>query len=46
MEREELLKLINTKELIGVDLSGQRLEKIDFTGCRIDRTSLSFAKKS
>ena len=39
MEREELLKLIETKEVIGVDLSGQRLEKIDFTGCRIERTS-------
>ena len=39
MEKEELLKLIENKELIGVDLSGQRLEKIDFTGCRIERTS-------
>ena len=39
MEREELLKLIETKEVIGVDLSGQRLEKIDFTGCRIERTN-------
>ena len=39
MEREELLKLIESKEIIGVDLSGQRLEKIDFTGCRIERTS-------
>jgi hypothetical protein len=39
MEREELLKLIQTKEIIGVDLSGQKLEKIDFTGCRIERTS-------
>ena len=39
MEREELLILIESKELIGVDLSGQRLEKIDFTGCRIERTS-------
>ena len=39
MEREELLKLIETKEVIGVDLSGQRLEKIDFSGCRIERTS-------
>jgi len=39
MERQELLKLIETKEVIGVDLSGQRLEKIDFTGCRIERTS-------
>ena len=39
MEREELLKLIETKELIGVDLSGQKLERIDFTGCRIERTS-------
>ena len=39
MEREELLKLIETKEVIGVDLSGQRLEKIDFSGCSIERTS-------
>ena len=39
MEREELLKLIESKEVIGVDLSGQKLEKIDFTGCRIERTS-------
>ena len=39
MEREVLLKLIESKEVIGVDLSGQRLEKIDFTGCRIERTS-------
>ena len=39
MEREELLKLLESKELIGVDLTGQRLEKIDFTGCRIERTS-------
>ena len=39
MEREELLKLIETKELIGVDHSGQKLERIDFTGCRIERTS-------
>ena len=39
MEREEILKLIESKEIIGVDLSGQRLEKIDFTGCRIERTS-------
>ena len=27
MTREELLKLIESKEVIGVDLSGQRLEK-------------------
>ena len=39
MERIEILKLIESKEIIGVDLSGQRLEKIDFTGCRIERTS-------
>ena len=39
MEREELLKLINTKNIVGIDLSGQKLEKIDFTGCRIERTS-------
>ena len=39
MERIEILKLIESNEIIGVDLSGQRLEKIDFTGCRIERTS-------
>ena len=39
MDREELIKLIQTKEIIGVDLSGQKLEKIDFSGCRIERTS-------
>ena len=39
MEREELLKLIESKEVIGADFSGQRLEKIDFTGCKIERTS-------
>ena len=39
MNREELLKLIEMRELVGVDLSGQKLEKIDFTGCRIERTS-------
>lgn len=39
MKREQLLKLIEQKELIGIDLSGQRLEKINFTGCRIERTS-------
>ena len=32
MNREELLKLIEMRELVGVDLSGQKLEKIDFTG--------------
>lgn len=39
MNREELLKLIESKEIVGVDLSGEKLEKIDFTGCRIERTS-------
>ena len=39
MEREVLLKLIESKEVIGIDLSGQRLEKIDFSGCSIERTS-------
>ena len=34
MKKEEILKLIENKELIGVDLSGQRLEKIDFTSAR------------
>lgn len=39
MEKEELVKLIETKEIIGVDLSGQRLEGIDFSGCRLERVS-------
>ena len=39
MEREELLKLIEKKEIVGVDLSGEKLEKIDFTGCRIERVN-------
>ena len=32
MEKEDLLNLIETKRIIGVDLSGEKLEKIDFTG--------------
>ena len=39
MELKELQKLIDSKEVIGVDLSGQKLEKVDFSGCRIERTS-------
>ena len=28
MDREELLKLIETKKIVGIDLSGEKLEKI------------------
>lgn len=39
MEKEELLELIKTKEIIGVDLSDTVWEKIDFTGCRLERVN-------
>ena len=39
MENTELRKLIETKEIVGVDLSGQELEGIDFSGCRLERVS-------
>ncbi|MBR5814021.1 MAG: pentapeptide repeat-containing protein [Bacteroidaceae bacterium] len=39
MENLELNKLIEKKEIIGVDFSGQRLEGVDFSGCRLERVS-------
>lgn len=39
MENMELNKLIEKKEIIGVDFSGQRLEGVDFSGCRLERVS-------
>lgn len=39
MENSELIKLIETKEIVGVDFSGQELEGIDFSGCRLERVS-------
>ena len=39
MGNTELRKLIETKEIVGVDLSGQELEGIDFSGCRLERVS-------
>ena len=39
MENSELSKLLEKKEIIGVDFTGQRLEGIDFSGCRLERVS-------
>lgn len=39
MEKRELLELIEKKEIVGVDLSGQTLEGIDFSGCRLERVN-------
>lgn len=39
MENRELEKLIEKKEIIGVDFSGQKLEGVDFSGCRLERVS-------
>jgi hypothetical protein len=39
MENAELQKLIEKKEIVGVDLEGMRLEGVDFSKCRLERVS-------
>lgn len=39
MENTELQKLLETREIVGVDFEGMRLEGIDFSNCRLERVS-------
>lgn len=39
MENAELQKLIEKKEIVGVDFEGMRLEGVDFSNCHLERVS-------
>ena len=44
MDSQHLSELIEKKEIIGVDFSGQELEGVDFSGCRLERVNFKQCK--